>query len=336
MVSISSFRQVLLLGCEADDDLADGLQALLPAAELDPLATSEIGGLLAGQACDLLVVRCNRIGLADLRLVEGIGRSRADLILLLVVGDRGLAGAEPLLTLPGSRLLPEPWTLSGLRGILGLQRPEPRPRAAQETLPDQEFLAGMVEGLRDPLASLSGYLQLLRGEDAEEAGVLLDPALDSARELDRILDTLHLASGSGKRDQQEIQLQDAARSAILHAGREGRSPELLWSGDARVLGDPRVLQAALYASRLYLERFGFGEELTLDVRQDPHALELAWESAPSADAADAGLTPPPAFLPTLLRQLARQIRTEAVIDLFGDVVPIRAGLRWRQFMTTRA
>ena len=100
-----------------------------------------------------------------------IGNSKMPV--LYVQGKGTLVGLEPLFQRHELRILPEHWTPSLLREIVCSE--------ARSASPIQhDFLDGLVEGLRDPLASISGYLQLLRAQESDEN--CLTPALAATRQ----------------------------------------------------------------------------------------------------------------------------------------------------------
>jgi len=377
--------RILVLGGDRRPDLLACLRALRPdlawearsasaEAWFPELPDARLGGILAVG---------DEMGPLDLRVLALQLRHRSDLEALLLPGARGLAGAEEILEVPGLRLLPEPWTLAGLRRSLGeaagaaapgaetaseesaaggVSRsvpgeppaspgaaasppsagpPAPAPPAETDPESDSasqpfgaEFLGGAVEGLRDPLTSISGYLQLLRSQaearEEETGGTdrdarLLDLALLAARELDRLLEALDLATSPRPPHPRELDLAEELRRAVEG---EGRALEQEPEGEAlpRVRADARLLQAGLHAARLLLARFGPAGRPRLRIQPEGRDLVLAWVLEPASPDAVLERTRPPAFLPRVLEALAARMGAEAVLERRG-VVPVRAGLR---------
>ncbi|MBL7008431.1 MAG: hypothetical protein ISR76_05495 [Planctomycetes bacterium] len=315
-------RRLLLLDADVSGPLAVGVRSILPEAELRTVHPKDDWPPLAASA-DLLVLATNCADLSTLRLLHHILREAPEKLAVLLVGDRGLAGAESLLSLPNVRFLPEPWTPRGLEQVL-LHRSRPRggePGSA-------EMLAGVVEGLRDPLASLSGYLQLLRGESGEDQGSLIGPALESAREMDRLLEALELAARPGRPRRETLDGRGIASRLVEQAVQDGARAELAWDGPPMTLEiDLRRLNAALYVARLFLDRFGPGGPLLLRGKVEEARATLAWET-PEPDSDSPQPTRPPAFLPGVLARLAEQLGAEPVFRWHREAVPVAAGLSW--------
>ncbi|RMH05396.1 MAG: sensor histidine kinase [Planctomycetota bacterium] len=318
-----SSRSLLLLDPDPDGPLAKALRALLPRADLRVLPPTADWPPRA-EGCDLVVLRTNRADLSSLRLLHHILRRNSALQAVLVVGDRGLAGAEPLLGLPNVRFLPEPWTPRGLEQVvLG--------RGRVQGADDAELLSGLVEGLRDPLASLSGYLQLLRGEAPAADEGLVGPALDSARELDRLLAALELATSPSGSHRELVDGKGVAQRLFEQARRGDDRLRLEWEGPTVTIEvDLRRLEAALHAGRLLLERFGPGGDLVLRGGIEEGHARLYWlaaeeggETAPAAEAVR-----PPGFLAALLARLAAQLGAQPLLRWRDGAVPVAAGLSW--------
>ncbi|MFQ5749766.1 MAG: hypothetical protein ACE5H3_09970, partial [Planctomycetota bacterium] len=256
--------RLLLLDGGTHPSLAQALEAVReglqveragPAARdwLPRLQDSRLGGLVV--ATDALASR-------DLAALGGFLAAMPSLEVLLLVGGRGLAGLEELLSLPGVQILPEPWTPAGLERILVREcgpaaAPSSGPGAgaaqAPPPVPDggagPRTLAGVVESLRDPLASLAGYLQLARSENPrEEASRPVDAAIESAREIETLLEILQLAAGNRRPRPRHLSLRELAADAVRAAGRAGRQPRLRFPKDVEIEADPRLLRAALFTS----------------------------------------------------------------------------------------
>ncbi len=317
-------RRLLLLDADPGSPLAAAVKAVLPGVELRAVHPKDDWPPMAG-AAELLLVPTNQADLSTLRLLHHILREAPDKQAVLLVGDRGLAGGESLLSLPNVRFLPEPWTPRGLEQVLS------RRSAVNggESAASGEMLAGIVEGLRDPLASLSGYLQLLRGEAADAQGSLIGPALDSAREMDRLLEALELAARPGRPRRETLDGKGVATRLVEQAVQEGARAELHWDGPALTLeADLRRLTAALYTARLFLDRFGPGGPLQLHAGVHDGRPFLAWETAQPEDSGEPP-SRPPLFLPGVLARLALQLGAEPLLRWHREAVPIAAGLSWR-------
>lgn len=275
-----------------------------------------------------VVADADDLGLGELRALQAALERESGPWLLVLTGDRGLAGCETLLDSERVAVLPKPWTPNGLASCLQrLRRPVPASPAAGAS---DAFLVGLVEGLRDPLSSLGGYLQLMEHHADAGSAELLRPAMEAARSLERQIESLYLAAGPARGRADRSDLRALAAEALKEARREDARVEAdLPEGELAAATDPRFVRAALAVARMLLERFGPGGAVRLCARNGGGALSLVWESAAAAgDApAAAGSKPPPAFLPQLLERLAARAPAEAVLEQRG-AVPVRAGLRW--------
>jgi len=289
-----------------------------------------------------LVVATDALASRDLAALGGFLATLPSLEVLLLVGSRGLAGLEDLLSLPGVQVLPEPWTPAGLERILLRESPPAAPvpqgpgaEAGQPApaLPEggagPRTLAGVVESLRDPLASLAGYLQLARSENpGEEASRPVDAAIESAREIETLLEILQLAAGSRRPRPRRLSLRELAADAVRAAGRAGRQPRLRFPKDIEIEADPRLLRAALFTSGLFLNRFGPPGDPVLEGEAESEGIRLIWSlPAPPPQEADS-LHPPPGFLLTVLGNLAGQLSAGVFLKKAQGVVPVAVGLRW--------
>lgn len=276
-----------------------------------------------------IVLDVEDCGLADLRLLLASLQREPRPWLLALAGERGLVGCEALLTAPRCAILPKPWTPAGLEACLRSLRARP---AAKPGLVSDAFLAGLVEGLRDPLSSLGGYLQLLSQQPGAETSDWLNPALDAARSLERQIECLYLASAPLRPRPETLDLRPLAAEALAAARREdARTEAELPGGSLTVTADPRFLLAALDVGRLLLTRFGPGGALRLRALNDADGVRLGWECAPpvSVAADGAGLTPPPPFLAELFERLAQRVPARALLDRLHGAVPVAASLRWQ-------
>jgi hypothetical protein len=276
-----------------------------------------------------IVLDLEGFALADLRvLLASLQRETRPWILALS-GDRGLVGCEGLLGAPRCAVLPKPWTPSGLEAALRSLRARP---AAKTGLASDAFLAGLVEGLRDPLSSLGGYLQLLAQQPGAGNSDWLNPALEAARSLERQIECLYLASAPLRARPETLDLRPIAAEALAAARREDARTEAdLPGGSLSVSADPRFLLAALDIGRLLLTRFGPGGALRLRAQADADGVRLSWECAPSVSLTPDGaaLTAPPPFLAELFERLAHRVPARPLLDRLHGAVPVAAGLRWQ-------
>lgn len=325
-----------------------------PSRWLHELLEPEVGGL---------ILSTNGLELADLRALTILLTKRPEFDLLLLVGDRGLAGAEGLLARRGAVVLPKPLTPRALQIVLAYETgpddaspPHPTPPSPPPIPPDQSSKAatppevdrpadplldqdaeaslfeGMVDGLRDPLASLSGHLQILRAESASAASEdpSLGAALEAAAGLDQVVQLIHLASGAARVRSRTIEL-PATLKRIAKQWEQNGYPATLALGEipGHIQADPKLIEAALSAGRLLLERFGPGGTPSLECRiEDAHLLVHVSVEQPEPPESSR-LSAPPDLLPRLLARLAGRLQAEPLLDLVADVIPWRAGLRWR-------
>ncbi|MCH2112105.1 MAG: hypothetical protein MK213_04540, partial [Planctomycetes bacterium] len=256
--------------------------------------------------------------------------------ILVLAGDRGVAGCEGLLSLSRSVTVPAPWTLAGFNHALSQTASEPNNPSipqpqAQRPSPTQtsehppeiqvNFLGGLVESLRDPLASMSGYMQQVRANTNEASAQLAAPALESARELDRLLDALHLAFHGKCRpvDLDWASLQEELFECIQQSGRKAK---LSHPPEGHGWTDRRLLLSFLWTSHLYLEKFGTGGVPTLH----PPTLESdtwLWQ----IDESTSQGTPPPQFLEPLLGRISTQLGGTLILTKNEQEAPLAIGLK---------
>lgn len=263
------------------------------------------------------------LALSDLRVIAASLASRTKVWLILLVGDRGLAGFEEMLNRPKTSVLPKPWTPDGITQAF-------RSIHAKQTPPGafpQAFLDGLVEGLRDPLTSISGYLQLLGCQENESIEALVTPALDATAQLTAQLEFLHLAAADLHPHPDSYDLQHLAEELLAYATQAGLEVEADLAPGLRIDADVRYLRAAMQSAFLLLQRFGSGGALTLCAREvDGHA-ELMWIQAPPTAAPQHPIAPP-AYLEDLFQRLCRRIPAQAVVEhIYGDI-PNVVGVRW--------
>lgn len=357
--------RLLVLGRDPDTDLLALLRTWYPSARF-ALERGELSawlGSLWHQPPDGLVLFTDRLEPAELQALGAWLHEHPQLPVLLVTGSRGVFGAEAILAHPALRTLPTPWSAPGLRLVLGRSMPAASPESASpaasapvtvappapaEPVPSSEaaqeakgtptadelhafagdFLDGLIERVRDPLASLSGYLQLLQAEGDETADILVRPALEAARELDGVLDALHLASDGWSPHPSRHAGERLAVEALKEAQRAGFEVAFGDADEFVVRVDPRLTTAALSTARVLLTRFGGGGDLQLHCQKDADQVAITW-SLRDAPTVPAGTTVEiPAFLRLLLGRFAERCGALAVLESTRGGVPRRAGLRW--------
>lgn len=349
--------------------------------------------------------------LSDLAALEATLKRLPHLPVLLVVGGRGLVGCEGLLSYSSVRILPDPWTPSGLENLLKtptsgsswetlkqasaeVHRWSERLTRNSQTLVEQELaqeaaeagrgaalgipqnsvihvlddgerttgqdpdqpdapapmhvvsrdfpstngtfpsslLNGAVDTLRDPLALALNYLEMFRQDQQnEEQQDWLDQAVTKLMQMDQVIQAAHLAATSAEIASENLSMQEVGQAAVRRWTQDGQQPGFyLNEPDAVLQTDRELLQAALDSSYLFLERFGPDGKPQLRARQAESSVSLIWELPMPAEILDGKLVAPPDFLSILLQRIAGRLGAEPVIDRLRDVIPIRAGLRWKQ------
>lgn len=175
-----------------------------------------------------LVVETNHLGLAELKLLEA-GLASLDgprPWLLLLVGDRGLTGCESLAAAPSTVTLPLPWTPRGLEIVLARLDGTAASGAASSAAFDEAFLDGLVEGLRDPLTSISGYLQLIEHQDDEGLKPLVGPAIQATAQIAEQLEALHLVAAGRGAHLGPVDLAAVLEDFAARAGEQGLRVDL--------------------------------------------------------------------------------------------------------------
>lgn len=316
---------ILVFTPESDSGLETVLRGLCPNSQIQLQPFSLEDWLQQCRQPDLsgLLVDTDALSLADLRTI-GAGLSTKNRPwTLLLVGDRGLAGFEGLLDSPRTGVLPKPWTPTGLTLCLAsLQQANP----TRGDFPDA-FLGGMVEGLRDPLTSISGYLQLLASQDDVRHLSLVTPALEAATQIAAQLEYLHLASAELQPHIGPMDLQNLVEEFAESCLEQEILVEVEASPGISVDADARYLRAAMRTGLLLLQRFGPGGPLRLIADKHQGTARLIWKMDEPAELANRPLPPPP-YLEDLFRRLARRVPASVVSQHVEDTIPQAIGLSW--------
>lgn len=192
-----------------------------------------------------------------------------------------------------------------------------------------EFLDGLVERFRDPLASLSGYLQMLNGNEQQNQS-LVEPALRAAKEIETALEVLYLASDSHPSKPGKVSGEHLAIEALKEAQRAGLSVQLALDEDFLLRTDQELVRAGLQCARALLNLFGGANqsEMVLHCRRDKNWAILQWHLAEPAAPNRAGTQAPPPFLGLLLKRFADKLGAEPVLISTEHQVPRVVGLAW--------
>jgi hypothetical protein len=439
MFSPHEAATVLVLGHNPDQDLLDLLHGWLPECDFQCQsgAMSTWLNSLWTQPPDGLLLFTESLDLTELHVLAAWLEGRVDVPVLAVVGQRALLGAEALLSHPGFKILPLPWTVAAIRslldpisglaattdpvdisteipdrpaetdgqsngsisrlsatenteldraskrvkrpnyshssgagfqpcrpaselGKLGAQSPKPQRHPLQTAPTDEssaesnggatnntsrpatnsssnnptaafagDFLDGLVERFRDPLASLSGHLQLLRVQ-AGQPSPLLEPALHAAQEIEASLDALYLASDSHPTRPSKISGEHLAIEALKEAQRAGLSVQLALNEDFLLRADQSLVRAGLQCARVLLSRFGGADsnELVLHCKRTKDRAVLQWQLAQPVPPSLSGAIPPPPFLGLLLQRFAERLGAEPILETTPHQVPLIVGLAW--------
>ncbi len=330
-------ERVLYLRSADDAGLEGHLRSRLAghAVEARTFSTEAWLRTLRGTLPAGLVVETNHLGLAELKMLEA-GLASLDgprPWLLLLVGDRGLAGCESLAAAPSTVTLPLPWTPRGLEIVLARLDGTDASGATSSAAFDDAFLDGLVEGLRDPLTSISGYLQLIQHQDDEALKPLVGPAIQATAQIAEQLEALHLVAAERGAHRGPVDLGAVLEDFVARAGEQGQRVDLDLEGEGEgeaalnVEADLRPLKAALRTGLLLLTRFGPGGPLHLKARRRGEELHLTLGSELS-DAKAEATHQPPAYLEALYRRLAAAVPAEGWVDKAGDRMPVRVGVRW--------
>ena len=328
LASPQATNSILLYAPDLDSGLRQSIESIFPEAnvrcahfELDDWL-HHIGG--AGTA-DGVLIDTDAMGLGDLRTVGASLKLHPNTWCLMLVGDRGIAGFENLLTLSNISILPKPYTPQGLRTCLKQFSDSGSKISASSS--DNSFLSGLVEGLRDPLTCISGGLQMVRmgGEDALE---FVEPALRASLQVSEQLEYIELATTEMTPHFDSFDIRDCALGVEKDLLKLGFNPKINVEAGAVIYAEPRCTRAALKASFLLLQRFGLSSEITLvsDHTDDGHS--LIWQQHSSAELAADTLAPPP-YLEELIRRLADKAQANPHFEKLKEIVPISVGLLFK-------
>ena len=156
------------------------------------------------------------------------------------------------------------------------------------------------------------------------------PALEAARELDGVLESLHLASEGWSPHPSRHSGEHLAVEALKEAQRAGCEVAFESEADFLLRVDPRLTTAALQTARVLLVRFGGGGELRLRCHNQGPAAEIAWELHDAPDVPSGSRVEVPPFLRLLLDRFAARCGASTVFECAAAGVPRRAGLRWAE------
>lgn len=316
---------ILVFTPESDSGLDAVLAGLCPDSHIREQVFRLEDWLQQCRNADLagVVVDTDRMSLGDLRTVgAGLDAERRPWTLLLV-GDRGVAGFENLLTNPRTAILPKPWTPAGLSQALeSLQGGS----EAKGNFPDA-FLGGMVEGLRDPLTSISGYLQLLENQDDDRIASLVSPALEAATQIASQLEYLQLASTELQPHVAPIDLKHMVEELADFCMEQDIHVEIDAPKGLLIDADGRYLRAAMRTGLLLLQRFGTGGALRLTASKEANGTLMQWVMDDPGNTSSRPMPPPP-YLEDLFRRLAGRVPASAQVEHVDGIIPQAIGLLW--------
>lgn len=316
---------ILVFTPEPDSGLEAVLRGLCPDShlQLQPFRLEDWLEICRQPELSGVLVDTDALSLADLRTIgAGLNKENRPWTLLLV-GDRGLAGFESMLDMPRTGVLPKPWTPTGLTQCLeNLQQRD----VSKGNFPDA-FLGGMVEGLRDPLTSISGYLQLLESQDDDRIQSLVTPALEAATQIAAQLEYLHLASAELQPHIGPTDLQNLVEEFAEACLEQDILVEVEASSGLLVDADARYLRAAMRTGLLLLQRFGPGGPLRLIADKQGSATRMLWQMDKPAELANRPLPPPP-YLEDLFQRLARRVPASVIREHVEGTIPQAIGLSW--------
>ncbi|MDP6940559.1 MAG: hypothetical protein QGH51_00895 [Planctomycetota bacterium] len=275
---------------------------------------SSIGPQLSKEA-QVTVAPSNSFSLKELHELQAHFSTHSGSFLLILAEDRGLAGCDELLRLPNVSLVPFPWSLDLFDA--SASKFQQLPSSTQGQVDWGEYLSGAVEGLRDPLTSLSGYLQLMEGESS--GSDLTSPALKSAKEMELVLEAVLLSTGQVSANPNYQALRPLGKKCVQQGVALGRALRLNWDEDCAAEIDRRFFLSTLFVSLLFAERFGPGCPLQLLAQQEEDYLVLLWVSDKEDNSKKTSRPQPPlSFLPETLRALTKALHGTPLVQKSSD------------------
>ena len=306
--------------------LAEMVEVFFPHHPLHQKPFELVDWFALSQARDLLgcIVDTQSLSLTDLRAIEaGLSNHPAQPWCILLVGDRGLVGFESICQLPNLRLLPHPWTPAGLQQVVQSLAPQQKTPA----LSQDAFLEGLVETLRDPLTSISGYLQLLESQNEEQLQGLIHPALEATQQIGTQLEFLQLATADIYAHIAPVNLKNLASEIADAALEQNLVLELDLQPKLFVDADIRFLKAAVQCAILLLQRFGPGGPIRIQTNQENGKTSLGCSMQTPQDLPPHPMAPP-AYLQQLFLRLAEKASAEVQLEHLEGVIPVRLTLSW--------
>ncbi len=317
---------ILVFAANPDPGLEEVVMRLFPRTPVHQQPFELAEWLALSQTNDLLglIVDAESLRISDLRAIEaGLSAHPAQPWCILLVGDRGLVGYESICQVPKLRLLPLPWTPAGLQ-----QAVQSLPSAtAPPSATDDSFLEGLVETLRDPLTSISGYLQLLENQNEEQLQGLIHPALEATEQIGTQLEFLQLATADIYPHIAPIDLKNFCAELADLALEQNLVLDLDCSPKLFVDADIRFLKAAVQCAILLLQRFGPGGPIQLRSWQEKEAILLSCSMAPPQNPVAHPLAPP-VYLQQLFLRLAEKAPAQVHVEHLEGGIPLRLELRW--------
>jgi hypothetical protein len=151
--------------------------------------------------------------------------------------------------------------------------------------------------------------------------------LEATRELDDLLEVLHLISPQRTVHRSELPLASLVEDSLRNARRRGVECIAPVTNGGYSQTDGRLAQAALDVSFLWLQRFGPPGTLSLLHVEAESAVTLAWKLV-DYEPPEKEKVSLPVFLETLLRALSEKMGAQAVIQKEHGI-PVLAGVRFQ-------
>jgi hypothetical protein len=265
------------------------------------------------------VIESNSMSISDLRIITTTLKINPLAWCLMITGDRGIAGYEELLECENIAILPSPYTTQGLKSSLSSFF-----KASAVATSNDNFLSGLVEGLRDPMTCISGGLQMA-SMTSEDIIQFVEPAMKAVLQVSEQLEYIELIATEITPHFDSFNMHDCASGLKKDLQKLGFKPQIDVEDDVIVYAEPRYTRAALKACFLLLQRFGLSSEIMLVGRKINGSGSLIWQQAASAELAADTLAPPP-YLEELIRRLADKAQAKPHFEKLKDVVPNRIGL----------